>query len=80
MNNKLSDLNNYLFAQLERLDDEKLSSEELELELRRSKSISIVANQIIENASVQLEAAKLVAEFGPNRRFNLNGLIECSDE
>ena len=81
MKNKLTDLNNYLFAQLERLDDEKLTNEELEMELERSKSISAISSQIISNANVQLKAAELAAEYGPNRKFNLSGLLEtCDDE
>lgn len=34
--NKLSDLQNLLFAQLERLDDEELTDEEVQKEVRRA--------------------------------------------
>jgi hypothetical protein len=59
MKNTLGDLNNYLFAQLERLDDENLKSEELEKEINRTKAITAVASQIISNGSLVLEAQKL---------------------
>lgn len=57
MQNKLSDLNNHLFAQLERLSDEDLSTEQLEMEMKRAKSINGVAKNIIDNAKVTLEGA-----------------------
>ena len=46
--NKLSDLNNHLFEQLERLNDEELSNEDLEKEIKRQKAMSEVATNIIE--------------------------------
>ena len=66
MKNKLSDLNNYLFEELERLnDDETLSNnEELEKELKRSKAITDVSNQIIQNANVVLKAKIHCDQFG----------------
>ena len=36
MHNKLSDLNNYLFGQLERLDNPEMTDEEFEREIKRS--------------------------------------------
>ena len=38
MKNTLQDLNNHLFAQLERLTNEDLTDEQLEHEIKRSKS------------------------------------------
>tara|TARA_R110002049_G_scaffold282589_3_gene462436 strand:+ start:53 stop:310 length:258 start_codon:yes stop_codon:yes gene_type:complete len=63
MKNTLSDLNNHLFAQLERLSDENLKPETLELEIERSKAINDVSKQVISNASLQLGAIKLKAEY-----------------
>lgn len=59
MKNKLGDLNNHLFAQLERLGDEELTGEELAQEISRAKSITQVASQIIANGSLVLEAIKV---------------------
>lgn len=64
MKNRLSDLNNHLFAQLERLSDEKLTPEQIEREAKRGEAIVAVADQIIRNANVQLQAARLVSEHG----------------
>jgi len=60
MKNTLGDLNNHLFAQLERLGDEDLAGEDLQEEMERAKSISMVARQIIDNASLVLNAQKLM--------------------
>lgn len=56
MKNTLGDLNNHLFAQLERLGDEELTEEELIREINRSKAITDVANQIVSNGSLVLKA------------------------
>ena len=50
MRNTLVDLNNYLFAQIERLDDESLSKDALEREVVRGKAISDIAKTIVDNA------------------------------
>lgn len=60
MQNTLGDLNNHLFAQLERLGDEELKGEKLQEEMNRAKSIGYVAKQIIDNASLVLEAQKMM--------------------
>lgn len=64
MKNKLTDLNDILFETLERLNDDELMETNLEKELQRSKAISQVANNIISNAQVLLDAQKHVDEFG----------------
>lgn len=56
MKNTLGDLNNYLFAQLERLDDESLSEEGLNKEINRSKAMSSIAAQIIGGGNLVLKA------------------------
>ncbi|MBY5976697.1 hypothetical protein KUV39_08565 [Phaeobacter italicus] len=64
MKNKLSDLNNHLFAQLERLSEENLTSEQIEGEVKRTEAIVSLSDQIVGNADLQLKAAKLFAEHG----------------
>lgn len=76
MKNKLYDLNNYLFAEIERLDDEMLDNEELEKELRRAKGVSNIAQQITNITALQLKAIQLQCEYGPenaNTEKLLNG-------
>lgn len=64
MKNKLVDLNNHLFAQLERLSDESLTDEQIEKEVKRTGAIVDVSEQIVRNADLALKAVKLVAAHG----------------
>ena len=50
MRNKLSDLNDHLFAQLERLSDEEMTAEDIEREVQRSQAMVAVADQITGNS------------------------------
>lgn len=61
--NKLTDLNDHLFSQLERLGEENLSGEKLNDELRRSKGMSGIAKDIISNAQLVLDAAVAKSEY-----------------
>lgn len=56
--NKLSNLNNHLFAQLERLSDEDIKGEALAEEINRAKAVTGVAAQIVQNGQLVLNAAK----------------------
>lgn len=58
MRNTLGDLNNHLFAELERLGDEELTGEDLDKEIRRASAIANVSKNIISNANVILQAIK----------------------
>lgn len=60
MKAKISDLNMHLFAQLERLGDENLTTDRLKLENERSKNIVMVSEQIIDAAKITLDAFKLI--------------------
>ncbi len=54
MKNTLGDLNNHLFAQLEKLGDDDLTGEELESELKRTDAICDISEQIIKNGELVL--------------------------
>lgn len=60
MRNTLGDLNNHLFAQLERLSDEDLTGDKLTEEINRAKSITSVASQIVANGSLVLRARSII--------------------
>lgn len=64
MKNSMTDLNNHLFAQLERLSEENLSEDQIESEVKRTEAIVAVADQIVSNAQTQLKAATLFAQHG----------------
>lgn len=79
MKNKLTDLNNHLFAELERLSDEDMSDEQLSKELKRADAIGKISAQIINNGHLALNAAKIRAEYnGENASTPL--LEEILDE
>jgi hypothetical protein len=62
MKNKLTDLNNHLFAEIERLSDEDLKDEKLTQEVSRARAIVGVAEQIISNGRLIIDA--MVYEHG----------------
>lgn len=75
MKNKLTDLNNHLFEQLERLNDEELTDEKLSQEIERSKAVANIATKIIDNASLGLQAEKLRLEYG-RKDVNIPEMLE----
>jgi hypothetical protein len=79
MKNKLIDLNNHLFAQLERLSDETLTAEQIEQEVRRTDAIVDISDQIVRNADLQLKAVTLLANHGDRFRPQLK-MIGSGDE
>lgn len=76
MKNTLGDLNNHLFAQLERLNEEELTGEELEKELKRSKGITDLAEKIISNANIVLQATKLKSDLIDDRMDSTPKMLE----
>lgn len=65
--NTLGDLNNHLFAQLERLGEEDLTEEQLEKEINRTRAITSVAKEVISNANLVLRAKIQVQEHIGNK-------------
>ncbi len=63
MKNSLGDLNNHLFAQLERLGDEELSGDKLIEEISRAKAVTGIASQIIANGNLVLNGIRTKEEF-----------------
>ena len=61
MRNTLGSLNDYLFEQIENIQDltEESSNEEIEKTLRKAGAISKIAAQIISNGNLVLKAKEL---------------------
>lgn len=53
--NQLTDLNNHLFEQLERLNDSELTEADLVLESQRTRLMSVVAGEIIRTQTTALK-------------------------
>lgn len=63
MKNSLNDLNNHLFAALERLNDEDLDEAKLKVEVERAQAVIGIGEAIIHNADTQLKAIRMAGEY-----------------
>lgn len=59
MKNTLDDLNDHLFAALERLSDEELQGDKLLAELKRCEGIVKIGSVIVDNADLKLRAFEM---------------------
>jgi hypothetical protein len=62
--NRLFDLNDHLFEELERLNDEELKGEALQEERERAKAIANIAQRIINNGELAFKTIKYYNECG----------------
>lgn len=58
--NKIGDLRNHLFAALERLNDESLTGEQLNDELKKSEAIANIGKVLVESAKVEVKYIQVV--------------------
>ena len=65
--NTLADLNDHLFEQLERLNDDELTGEKLQEERDRAQSMANIAQTIINNGELALKAVKHYDEYGKEK-------------
>lgn len=63
MRNKITDLNNHLFEQLERLNDDELQGDQLNSEIERARAITGVASQIVANGQLMLKAITVKDQY-----------------
>jgi hypothetical protein len=56
--NKLSDLRDHMFAALERLEDEELTTDQIKNEIEKAKSIAMVGSVIINSAKIEIDYLK----------------------
>ncbi|WP_430010235.1 hypothetical protein [Methylophaga lonarensis] len=64
MKNKLTDLNDHLFTEMERLCDEDLKGDALKDEISRARAVSAIAANIISNANTAIEGERLRRDGG----------------
>lgn len=80
MKNKQIDLNNHLFLQLERLNSEDLSPEQLTQEISRSKAVTGLAREIISNGELALEVKKAVYDDQIGGKNNLPAMLKDDND
>lgn len=64
MKNTLTDLNNYLFEELERLNDDSISDERLQVEIQKADAVTKVCETIISNSNLALKTVSLMNDYG----------------
>ena len=79
MKNTLTDLNNYLFEAIERLNDDSLDPDELDKEIKRSEAVTNVANTIIANGEMAIRAQKVMYDYGRGTTVEIP-LLGITDE
>lgn len=70
MKNNLNEVNNYLFEQLERLNEDDILKEgdNFKKEIQRAKAVSSICSTIVSNANLILNAKKYADELGINEK------------
>lgn len=64
MRNTLSDLNNVLFETIERIQDDDLTDEELDREIKRSQAVADIAELVVRNGELALKTLIHLNEYG----------------
>ena len=69
MKNTLTDLNNHLFAQIERINEEELTPDQLIFEGSRAKDLTMIAKEIISNARLMLDAQTRIYDLPAHKEM-----------
>lgn len=72
--NKIEDLRNHLFAQLERLGEEDMKPEKLSNEVSRATAMAQIGNVIVNSAKAEMQFIKLTKSKGTGFVPDLKGL------
>lgn len=80
MKTTLNDLNNHLFEQLERLNDDDLSEEALDRELKRADGMAKVAAQIIQNGELSYKTMVHMDEYGYGEKRAVPHMLEAKED
>lgn len=75
MKNTLTDLNNYLFEQLERLNDDSLTQEQLDTELKKTEGIVQISEKIIANGELAFRTMKHMDDYGYNQKHEVPPML-----
>jgi len=80
MKNTLADLNNYLFEQLERLNDDELTDDQLERELKKTDNIVKISEKIIQNGELAFKTMKHMDEYGYGQSRAVPKMLDSTEK
>jgi hypothetical protein len=69
--NNIQDLNQMLFDRIKAIEDESLTDEQLEKEIKKCETVTKIANVIRQNANLALQAQKQFDEYGTGRTVDI---------
>lgn len=64
--NKINDLRDHLFTALERLDNDDLSTDELNKEINKAQAVAQIGSVIIQSAKIEIEYLKATGMLESN--------------
>ena len=64
MSTRLSDVNELLFQQMQKLTDDNLKGEQLQAEIEKASAMNNIAQSIVKNSNVQYQALNLGFKAG----------------
>lgn len=71
MANNLTNLNDILFDQIRKLENDDLSDEALEKEIKKSEQLTKLSVVVLNNAKLALDAQKQFDEYGTGRSVDI---------
>lgn len=69
--NSLTDLNAILFDQIQKIQNDDQTDEELEKEIKKSEAITKLSSQVLSSANIALQAQKQFDEYGTGRTVDI---------
>ncbi len=79
MTAKLTDINNILFEQIQKINNDDLSDEELDKQIKKSETINRLTENIIRNGELTVKVVSMAAEYGfvpGNRIPKMLGVVD----
>jgi hypothetical protein len=61
--NKLSDLRDHIFSALERIDDDQLTPEQLDYEIKKANAVANLSSMIIQSAKIEVDFIKVTGRL-----------------
>ena len=75
MKNKLTDANNYIFEQIEKLNDDDMTDSQAILQIKKAEAVSELVKTVIQIETLRLNAIKVAAENGYVKKESFQCLL-----